>query len=528
MGLKVLYENVKDASTSTGVGYLDISDRVRAYTFDVSQSAEEGSVSMSQITVDDPDGDLDIVGWRRMFAFETTATSSNTHIFGGWVADKTIHRGPFRTEAGRVWDVSVADDNSLLEMRILNTPGANRPAETDVQRIQWLTGTPEFSRYGDVTTYVNTSNAKAMDAVDYHGQKMSDVVSDCAQQSGKNYFTFLIEGAAGGLQSLGTAFWYGYQDSTLYTSPLRLTNDLADIDNTWTFAIAEDTKLVRDPSRTFSGVYLEYDGGDVYEELASTSINFTRRDVNMSSNNVKSRTKATARAIRYLNDLDEEEDRITTAVYLPAAKIGFLKVGMRVQIKATHLPGYQTVYRYLRVLKRQVLMTSEGSESSWLVTLELGTGPSTPVVGGSCSSVGGTLIIHTLDHPDIPHGNATYAIYTGATWANVDAEGPKVTGIAPGDYTYNVPAGKCCIVLKGESGGLGVPYNGITWNGTYIPENGDGLGGHTTWYGNATPDDDADLLGISLWSFPEYQRTVVGGVADYGLGLNNIVAFHLP
>lgn len=434
MELRILYENSVNAHTS-GPGaestYLDISDRVRAYTFDVTQNAEEGSVAISQMTVEDPLGELDIVGWRRIFAFEQTATSSNSAIYGSWVYDKTIHRGPFRTLAGRVWDVNLADDNALLEFRIMNGSDANRPAETDVQRIQWLMSTSEMNRMGDVTTYVDTTGGKAMDAVDYRGQRCADIANDCAQASGKNYFTFLTQSGAGGLNTLGTAFWYGFDNSTLYSSPLRLTNVLAEIDNNFTFAIAMDTHLTRDPSRVYSGVYLPFDGGSVYEELASTSNNFTRRDVEMDGRNVKTAAKASARALRYLNDLDTEEDRIETALYLPATKVNFVKVGMRVQVKATHLPGY-TDYTWMRVLRRQVRMDSEGPDQTYLVSLTLSTRPastSCPVVEYTQTS-GVTYGVTVNSLPSVPTVGCSLQI-----WVEQIRGAVPITPIPPTGFT---------------------------------------------------------------------------------------------
>jgi hypothetical protein len=346
---------------------VEISDNIRLYTYETTMQAEEGSVGSSTVTVDDPLAELTIGGHRLFYSTESTATGSNVLAYVGYTANREVHRGPYLNGASRVWDVNLVDVNSVLARRILTGSSANRPAETDVARMQWLFGTEEADIIDDATTFLDTSGAVAMDAVDYRGQRVEDVANDCSQASGKNYFITSIGTFAGNFY-----LWYGFADSTLYRSPLRLSNDLADIDNVLTFAIADDTKLNRDPSRVYSGVYLPYDGGgntSVYVQSAATANRFALkgRDVQMDGANVKTAAKATARAIRYLNDLDQEEDRITTAVLLPAAKQGFIREGMAVQFKATHIPGYDA-FSYMRVLTRTL---SQPSEEQYLLKLEL-------------------------------------------------------------------------------------------------------------------------------------------------------------
>jgi len=370
----------------------EITDRVQLYTLDVAQNAEEGSVASSSILVEDPDGDYDVVGWRRVRIYEGLAASSNTLTYNGWVADREITRGTSAlTAAARTWNVTLVDNNTILDLRIENGTDANRPAETDVQRIQWLLTTTELNPV-TVSEYVNTGSAKQMDAVDYRGQRVRDVIDDCAQISGKNYFVYTKDAASfGGSLSLG--LWYDFVESTAYSSPLRLTNLLADVDSTWTFAIAEDTSLTRDPSRVYSGAYVRYDGGTVYEENITTANVFTRRDAVYDASNVKSQSKATARALRYLTQSATEEDRIETAFWCPPDKVNFVREGMRIQFRATHLPQYES-YQWLRVLSRKVKHVAETDRVGYLVSLTLtsGTLPESPA-GTPTTILAATLTI---------------------------------------------------------------------------------------------------------------------------------------
>jgi hypothetical protein len=354
---------------------IEITDHVRLYEYETTMQAEEGSHGSSMVPVDDPDAELTIGGHRLFYSMESTATGSNQVAYVGYTADRDVHRGPYRTDVGRVWDVNLVDVNSVMARRILTGSTANRPAETDVARMQWLFGTEEADIIDNVTDLFDATGGVAMDAVDYRGQTVEDVANDCANASGKNYFVTNVGTFAGNFY-----LWYGFATSDLYTSPIRLSNYLPDLDDPLTFAISDDTKLNRDPSRVYSGVYLPYDAGAnaaVYVQSIATANMFALkgRDVQMDGRNIKTAAKATARATRYLGDLDTEEDRITTSFKIPAAQQGFIREGMRVQIRATHLPGYSS-FQWLRVLKRTI---KQDSELTFWMTLELGAGdPAAP------------------------------------------------------------------------------------------------------------------------------------------------------
>jgi hypothetical protein len=352
----------------------EITDHVRLYEYETTMQAEEGSHGSSMVPVDDPNAELTIGGHRLFYSMESSATGSNAVTYVGYTADRDVHRGPYKNDVGRVWDVNLVDINSVLSRRILTASSANRPAETDVARMQWLFGTEEADIIDNVTDLFDATGGVAMDAVDYRGQTVEDVANDCANASGKNYAVINQGTFAGNFYLV-----YMFADSELFSSPVRLSNYLPDLDDPLTFAISEDTKLNRDPSRVYSGVYLPYDGGTnaaVYEQSVATANTFALkgRDVQMDGRNIKTQAKATARALRYLTELDIEEDRITTSFQVPAAQVNFLWPWMRVQFRATHLPGYED-FVWLRVLKRTV---KQDSELTYWVTVELSTGPSAP------------------------------------------------------------------------------------------------------------------------------------------------------
>lgn len=356
-------------------------DRVRLYTLDVTANAEEGSIGVSEVTLDDPEGDLTIPG-HRVFGTLETALGSNGFVHVGYTGERKVNRGPYRIGPGRQWKVQLTDINTVLDRRLMVGSDAKRPAETDVQRVLWLEATNEGDLIDD-TRYLSTGSPVDMDAADYRGQSFKDVLDDCAQQSGKNYFLTYFPDTATSDDPWGAfGLWYDFSASSNYSSSIRLTNDLADVDSTTTFAVSvEDTELTRDPSRVYSGAYVAYDGGAAYVERVATYEAFARRDATSPAENVKTKTKARARGRRYLADISTEEDAIVTSFQVPAAYVNHLREGMRVQVKFTHLPGYSSGYSWLRVLKRNVV---QDSELTYTIQVELVGSPSAG--GASCSS----------------------------------------------------------------------------------------------------------------------------------------------
>lgn len=350
-----------------GDAAVEFTDSVRLYTFDMAENAEEGSVATSRYVVDDPEGVLDFPPLTRIWSTETeVASSSNTYVHHGYIADRTIKRGTSTlVSAARVIEVSVADENSVLSRRVLSNTNANRPAETDVARVLWLANEADGQLLIDDTQFLSTASPVSMDAVDYRGQTGLDVLSDCAQASGKNFWAYFN-------QNLGTGLWYGAEDLAVYDSSIRLTNVAGEVDeanDVYAIGDGEATQLVRDPSRLVSSVYLQWASGATYVRNQAMFNQIGLRDQVMSSLNVKTQAKATARANRYLADLDTEDDRITTTVLLPASKVTWLKAGMRVRFKASHLPGYESEV-WLRVYRCSV---AQVSEEKYLLTLEMGT-----------------------------------------------------------------------------------------------------------------------------------------------------------
>ncbi len=153
--------------------------------------------------------------------------------------------------------------------------------------------------------------------------------------------------------------WYGDADLAMYDSTAKISNVLADVNGTTVFAASLDTRLNRDPSRIFSGMYLNYDGGAVFQERTATADDFAQRDTVAQAPHVKTDAIANARALRMLEAISTPEDVIPATLYsVPAAHVNDIRYGMRVQAKFSHLPDYGDDYSWMRVLNRTVTLAS--------------------------------------------------------------------------------------------------------------------------------------------------------------------------
>jgi hypothetical protein len=360
----------------------DISHRMRKYALTVSERAEEGQPASSTVVIDDPDGDFEIVGHRLFVIEEDEIPGDDNIIFQGYTYDQDISRGEFhRTGAARIWEVRVVDVNTVLSRRMLteDDDDADRPAETDVERLEWLIDIHATELIDD-TRYLDSTGPVDMDAANYDDQMVDDVTRQLTRTSLKNlYITYFDNPTPDPLHPTVFSLVYMHDTSEEYSSTVKISNVLDDIDfgasPRTVFEASLDSKLTRDPSRIRSKIRIPYDGGKVTDELTSTATEFARLDGVMPEINVKSEAKALSEASKMLLQLAYQEDVITTSIYVPNAQVNDIRPGMRVEVKYSHFPGYET-YSWARVMQRTV--SNEESEHQYKVTLELAIGPPAP------------------------------------------------------------------------------------------------------------------------------------------------------
>ncbi len=337
--------------------------------------AELGAVAINGLRLDDPTGTAGhasegIPGLKQLSVSELDAPSGNRRIGEFYVADRRYSRGQtgspsLRTAAARVVDISISDINAFLHFRILRTGTANgsnttfnRPAETDVQRVTALLAVP-FIATTLFDGLVSTGSPVNMDAVDYTGQTAGDVLNDCAQQSGKNYFVFYDESGTYAPNPGDYALFYDFNDSLVYPAAVpttQVSNVLAEQSaggNGPVWYPLQDAVLTIDPSRVISGAYFANGSNSVYRTNPTTSYAFGWRDGVGNSQNLRTVAMTEARADRYLSENSTEDYRVTFTLKMSAAHVNDWKEGQYAAVKFTHLPGLQTLTN-VRCLSRTV------------------------------------------------------------------------------------------------------------------------------------------------------------------------------
>ena len=372
---------------------VEYTNRLRVASLEVTQMAEECAAGSAEIELDDTDAEFYVFAFRPIYFVESAAVDDPyLGIIGPfWTETRRWQRGDERTGSRRTVRINARDINSLLNLRIQKGTDAEREAETDVERIEWLIDTAEvIGGYGDhgygieEREFFFTDDPHDMSESDYTGQYSAGVIDDAMQQSGANAYLYPAPTEA---DPLRIGIWYGRTERTEFQSLHRISNDPADIspevfdgfygetpqwDTGYTFPPSLDATLERDPSRQLTGVMVQYDGDYVYDSLSNPE-SLTRRDMVFSGELVKNATQAAARAARYLRDLDTEDDAIECAVQVPDWLVHAFVAGNRVEYKSTIHPGYDDFVwmRVAAVTTRQIQGPDDNSHGWYELALDL-------------------------------------------------------------------------------------------------------------------------------------------------------------
>ncbi len=417
----------RSTNGATSTFSVDLVDAVRLGSVDgFVDKAEHCQVGISNIVIDDPNGTVGngsdaILGHQRFEVDETDMASGNRRLFTAYIASRTYGRleNPKAPNVGvaRQIEAELVDLNALLSFRVIpqSDTTAKRPAETVAARLTWILASTYLTGLVADNGLVVSGAAFGMDKADYRGQRPVNVINDCELAAG--WFAFVYPDETKTV--IASLFFANANTSTAYTSTLRISNVLADLDTVTaaqfttgtTFAASDDAKLRRDPSELGSGVYLPYTKGAVYRTRAATAAIYGYRDLVAPNANVKTASKANDIADRFLWEHSTEDDRITVTVELPTNKVNLIRAGHRIQVKFSHLPGYES-FTWCRVLQRSVGQTKE-TDDRYQVQLELSPQEAAPVATGIVQSVffrgAGGGATPTLPNP-VTVGNKLIAI----------------------------------------------------------------------------------------------------------------------
>jgi hypothetical protein len=408
-----------------------ITDHIGWGTVGLAMSAAFGNPDMSTIEIEDPLGIYDFQGLRALYVNETSAPSNNRVIGQFVIQDRNVGRDAGRallTAQGRLWSLDVTDYNWHLGKRILHDADANRPVETAGDRLRWLLHHADGVSLYDYG-HVRYPTAQ-VDAVDFRGQRVIDVLADCAIEEQFNFFCDYNE--AHGRPEL---FFYNPNTTFIaYEASIGISNVMTEVDTGGglVFYPYRDGKLRRSPARIAYGVHLPYANGYVYVRRDSTGAAFAKLDQAAPMANVKSEARARRIANRFLDDHDEETDIIECAIKVPRALVNAVRQGQTIPARFQHLPGYEDT-TLLRVVKRTVSQEQELGDTHYLIGLELS--PLSPPVSGTLpeptpapgTTSGGILYQPGRTGPP----NTSFNIFWGSTGDN-----PGIGyGIRPRDAT---------------------------------------------------------------------------------------------
>jgi hypothetical protein len=171
-----------------GIAATNITSAVRlpggdATAWRLVEQAEKGAASLSGFSVEDPSDLISLIGLKEVHV-EDTGCTEPTVFAGFWETRKIGRAAALRTGSEREWNASTTDLNVLLNDYVITS--GNRPAETDINRIDWLLASG-FCPLGDAGI-IDRSGPVSLPACDYAGRFASDVLAEASNLSDKNYF----------------------------------------------------------------------------------------------------------------------------------------------------------------------------------------------------------------------------------------------------------------------------------------------------------------------------------------------------
>lgn len=339
---------------------VDVSERIRKYRIDVTENAEEMDSAQSTIVLDDPLGDLDLHGFRIFTLWEDEVPGDDKHFYVGYVGQQRIRRGPYRTGVSREWEIDLHDINSIFERRVLYGDDANRPAETDVERVTWWAGST-FGSLIDDERYLFSDDPVAMDANDYRLQNSDALLRDCMMAGSKNLYASYSADLYSDVDNPWGNFWiwFGPSNRDEYVAAVGLSNVLAEFDPDAEprafFEVLQQAVETQNPDRIYSRVFVPYKQSYAMANRDQTATDFalSGRDAVMPSLNINTKAKAQARANVFVNTLKDEQITAELDFFVPRSQVNDVRPGMLVAAHLTHLPHF-TDTPFVRVMSRAV------------------------------------------------------------------------------------------------------------------------------------------------------------------------------
>jgi hypothetical protein len=288
-------------------------------------ASANGEGSQGGIVFEDVDSDFSIQGWMPITVDEPDCTAA-PRLFTGYVADRKYSRGPYRAAASHQIDTTINDTMVLMSFLLITGTDGKRPAETHIERIDWLLGS-SYIPGGLVTDLglVDRSAPRPFEEADYRGQYAADVLSDLAGPIFRMWFTYWDQDE----EAIG--LFFDTPGSTTNTSTLAISNDLSDVDDSTTFAPYVDGALAADPSEVYAKIRYTYRNGTIIENDSDTRDAFFPdlgyRGLQVNNDRVGLESTARNMADNLLEKYSAEAEILTFTVRLPSTHVGLAVEG---------------------------------------------------------------------------------------------------------------------------------------------------------------------------------------------------------
>lgn len=334
-------------------GGQELADLVAPSTIQVPQRAENGEPSFGAIPAENGAA---LVG-HKPFVVEESACSQ-PRLFTGYTTQRDFARSAedaLVVADDRLTDVTIVDCNAAAGFRIIWDVDGNRPEETWDERLAWIISSDYLDPLIGSDTTFQDSHTNPMDAADYRDATPAAVLNDLVNRfdGAMNWFLFWNpDTSAVELAIFGV-------DDVIGDCTLLVSNVEADQDGVTIFAPDKVATLQREPDQVYSEVVVEYKNGRVYRSLEDTETAFIRRGTTISRPYTGKESTAIAQGDQFLVSHAVERDRIICVMRnVPDESVGLVRAGMRMQVKFTHLPGYET-YQWMRIVACSPVPTSD-------------------------------------------------------------------------------------------------------------------------------------------------------------------------
>lgn len=272
----------------------------------------------------------------KQWRFEEDASGAAKVIWSGRMMRPGVKRGDHFVGDARQFDLSWVDRNwDLTKLRI----EADRPAETDVQRVQWLGGyilngaastvtnaRERPSTVINVTTYVPNTNTVALPAKEISASGPWGVIDDCARASGKSWFVYVDDA--------GSLFLFYDLDTSV---ALACTLSITDQNPNFTTQFGPDPTIT---GRDIDGTEFLTGGAHVYGDgaLVTTFDATAEGAYDVAEDTLYADASTSAEATAKLGALISErkvpEPQQRTRIWLPADKAHLVRAGMTISFRS--------------------------------------------------------------------------------------------------------------------------------------------------------------------------------------------------